>query len=43
MHPAKLYGAAEFTRRPKALDTQRAEFIDRFPGLNPKIKAVFQK
>jgi phosphoenolpyruvate carboxykinase (ATP) len=43
MHPAKLYGAAEFERRQKALDKQRAEFVDRYPGLNPKIKAVFQK
>lgn len=28
--------------RQKALDRQRAEFMDRFPGLHPKIKGVFQ-
>ena len=43
MRPAKLYTHAEFERKQKALDRQRAEFIDRYPGLNPKVKAVFQK
>jgi phosphoenolpyruvate carboxykinase (ATP) len=43
MHPAKLYLHADFEQKQKALDKERAEFIDRFPGLHKKIKAVFQK
>jgi phosphoenolpyruvate carboxykinase (ATP) len=43
LHPERLFPHAEFSRRQKALDQQRAEFIDRYPGLNLKIKAVFQK
>jgi phosphoenolpyruvate carboxykinase (ATP) len=43
LHPERLYSPGEFERRQKALDRQRAEFIDRFSGLDPKIKAVFQK
>jgi phosphoenolpyruvate carboxykinase (ATP) len=43
LHPAKLYLHAEFEKQQQALDKQRAEFLDRYPGLNPKIKAVFQK
>jgi len=43
LHPERLYPYGEFERRQKMLDGQRAEWIDRFPGLNPKIKAVFQK
>jgi phosphoenolpyruvate carboxykinase (ATP) len=43
MHPAKLYLHADFEKQQMALDKQRAEFLDRFPGLNPNIKAVFQK
>ncbi|MBN2577941.1 MAG: phosphoenolpyruvate carboxykinase [Pirellulales bacterium] len=43
MHPAKLYQHAEFERKQKTLDQERAEFIDRYPGLHKKIKAVFQK
>jgi phosphoenolpyruvate carboxykinase (ATP) len=42
-HPAKLYLHAEFEKQQKILDKQRAEFLDRYPGLHPKIKAVFQK
>ena len=43
LHPERLYSRGEFERRQTALDRQRAEFMDRFPGLDPKIKAVFQK
>ena len=43
LHPERLYTRAEFERRQNALSRQRAEFIDRYPELNPKIKAVFQK
>lgn len=43
LHPERLFTRAEFERRQKALTRQRAEFIDRYPELNPKIKAVFQK
>ena len=42
LHPAKLYGMAEFEKRQKALDRQRAEFISSYPGLHPDIVAVFQ-
>lgn len=43
LHPERLYSHSQFETRQKALDRQRAEFADRFPGLNPKIRAVFQK
>jgi phosphoenolpyruvate carboxykinase (ATP) len=43
MHPAKLYPHADFEQKQKSLDKYRAEWIDRYPGLHPKIKAVFQK
>ncbi len=43
MRPEKLFTAADFEARQQALDRHRAEYMDRFPGLNPKIKAVFQK
>jgi phosphoenolpyruvate carboxykinase (ATP) len=43
MHPAKLFLHADFEKKQKALDRQRAEFLDQYPGLHPKIKAVFQK
>ncbi len=43
MHPAKLYTHAEFERQQATLDKQRAEFIDKYPGLHKKVKAVFQK
>ena len=42
MHPDKLYGMAEFEKRQKVLDRQRAEFISSYPGLHPDIVAVFQ-
>ena len=41
--PERLYSPREFEKRQKALDQQRAEFMDRYPGLDPKIKAAFQK
>jgi phosphoenolpyruvate carboxykinase (ATP) len=43
MHPAKLYTHAEFERQQAVLNKQRAEFIDKYPGLHKKVKAVFQK
>jgi phosphoenolpyruvate carboxykinase (ATP) len=43
MHPAKLYPHADFEQKQKSLDKYRAEWMDRYPGLHPKIKAVFQK
>jgi hypothetical protein len=42
VHPEKLFAAADFDARQEALDRQRAEYMDNFPGLNPQIKAVFQ-
>jgi len=43
VHPERLYSQQAFTRRQRALVKRRAEVIDKYPGLNPKIKAVFQK
>lgn len=43
LHPERLHTRHEFDKRQKALDQQRAEVIDRYPTLNPKIKAVFQE
>jgi phosphoenolpyruvate carboxykinase (ATP) len=42
MHPGKLFTAADFEARQSALDRQRAEYMDNFPGLDPQITAVFQ-
>jgi phosphoenolpyruvate carboxykinase (ATP) len=42
-HPAKLYLHHDFEEKQKSLVKYRAECIDKFPGLHPKIKAVFQK
>jgi phosphoenolpyruvate carboxykinase (ATP) len=42
LHPERLFTHAEFDKRQQALDKQRAEFIDRYPDLHAKIKAVFQ-
>ncbi len=42
MRPEKLFPAADFEARQRALDRQRAEYMDNFPGLDPNIKAVFQ-
>lgn len=43
MRPEKLFPASDFESRQKTLDQQRAEVMDRFPGLDAKIRAVFQK
>lgn len=40
--PEKLFTAADFERRQQALDRQRAEYMDNYPGLDPRITAVFQ-
>jgi phosphoenolpyruvate carboxykinase (ATP) len=42
MRPEKLFPAADFEARQRALDRQRAEYMDKFPTLDPNIKAVFQ-
>jgi phosphoenolpyruvate carboxykinase (ATP) len=42
MQPEKLFTAADFESRQRALARQRAEFMDKYPGLDPRIKAVFQ-
>ena len=42
MRPEKLFPAADFDARQRALDQQRAEYMDKYPGLYPQIKAVFQ-
>ncbi len=42
MRPEKLFPAADFDARQRALDQQRAEYMDNYPGLAPQIKAVFQ-
>lgn len=43
MHPEKLFSSDEFESQQRALDKQRAEFIDSFSGLNPRIAEVFQQ
>jgi len=42
MRPEKLFTAAEFEARQRALNRQRAEYMDNFPGIEPAVKAVFQ-
>ena len=42
VHPRKLYSASEFEERQRRLDQQRAETLEKYPRLNPKVKAVFQ-
>ena len=43
MRPEKLYSQTDFERMQKALNKQRSEFMDRFPGIHSRVKAVFQK
>ena len=42
MQPEKLFTAADFQSRQRALNTLRAELMDEYPGLDPRIKGVFQ-
>jgi phosphoenolpyruvate carboxykinase (ATP) len=42
VHPEKLFSAADFEARQRALNLQRAEYMDNYPGLDPRIAAVFQ-
>ena len=42
LHPEKLYRPSDFIEKQQDLDRQRAEIMDQYPGLDPKIKAVFQ-
>lgn len=43
LHPERLFATAVFQREQDTLDRQRAEFIEKFPGLDPAITAVFQR
>jgi phosphoenolpyruvate carboxykinase (ATP) len=43
LRPEKLFSPPDFEARQRALTTQREQYIDRFPGLDPKIKEIFQK
>jgi len=43
LHPERLFTLSAFQQRQKALDLQRAEVIDKYAGLDSKIRAVFQK
>ena len=43
LHPERLYSRRAFAHRQRALGKQRAEFIDKYPGLHPELRAVFQK
>jgi phosphoenolpyruvate carboxykinase (ATP) len=43
LHPERLFPTAVFQKEQDALNRQRAEFIAKYPGLDPAIKAVFQK
>ena len=40
--PEKLFPPADFDARQTDLDRQRAEFMDRYPGLDPRIKEAIQ-
>jgi phosphoenolpyruvate carboxykinase (ATP) len=40
--PEKLFAQSDFDARQQALDRQRAEYMDNYPGLDPRIAAVFQ-
>ena len=42
MQPEKLFTAADFQSRQRALNAHRAELMDSYPGLDPRIKEVFQ-
>ncbi len=42
MRPEKLFAAADFDARQRALNRQRADYMDSFPELDSRIKAVFQ-
>ena len=43
MHPRKIFTAAEFEERQAKLNQHRAQVMEQFPGLNPKVRAVFIK
>lgn len=43
MHPEKLFNESDFQERQEVLDRQRVEVMSLLPGLNPEIKAVFEK
>ncbi len=42
LHPEKLFSPDDFDGRQHALNHHRAEYMDNFPGLDHRIKAVFQ-
>lgn len=42
LHPEKLYSFSEFEKRQKALDKQRAEILEKYSGLDKKVKVIFQ-
>jgi len=42
MRPEKLFPAADFEARQQTLNCHRAEYMDNYPELDPKVKAVFQ-
>ncbi len=43
VRPEKLFAWNDFDQRQKALDAQRAEYINQYAGLNPGIKSAFQE
>jgi phosphoenolpyruvate carboxykinase (ATP) len=42
MRPEKLFLAADFEARQRALNRQRAEYMDKYPDLDAEIRSVFQ-
>ena len=40
--PEKLFSAADFDARQQALDRQRAEYMDNYPGLDPRLPPYFK-
>ena len=43
LHPEKCFSKAVFAQKQSALNKQRAQELDRYPGLHRKIREVFQK
>jgi phosphoenolpyruvate carboxykinase (ATP) len=42
VHPERLFAVADFEQRQRAMDRHRSEYVNRFPGLHPDIRGVFQ-
>ena len=41
LHPERLFTHASFEQKQKDLDHQRAEILEQYPGLHPKVRSVY--